>query len=86
MIAGLDLVVTVDTAVAHIAGSLGVPTLVIVPTVPDWRYAWPAGRTSPFYPSQSVVRRRRGDDLQVIANVRVLMERYVAAIARTVAA
>lgn len=57
VIARCDLVVSVDTSVVHLAGSLGVPTLALVPTVPDWRYQWPVGQTTPFYPSVTVIRR-----------------------------
>jgi hypothetical protein len=77
----LDMVVTVDTALAHIAGSLGVPSVVIVPTVPDWRWSWPDGSEvpgrTPFYPSVQVIRRRRADDLSVIARARRMIERAV---------
>lgn len=38
IIAGLDMVVSVDTAVAHLAGMLGVPCLCIVPLAVDWKY------------------------------------------------
>ena len=57
----LDLVITVDTAVAHLAGSLGVPGWVLLSHVADWR--WFAGRdTSPWYPSLTLFRQaRRGD-------------------------
>ena len=51
----LDLLVTVDTAVAHLAGALGVPTLVLVPFVPDWR--WMVNRDdTPWYRSVSLMR------------------------------
>lgn len=40
---GLDLVITVDTAIAHLAGSLGVPTAILLDSVPDWR--WRRGLT-----------------------------------------
>ena len=44
-----DLVICVDTSVAHLAGALGRPTFVLVPCQPDWR--WTANRaTSPWYP------------------------------------
>lgn len=78
VIAGLDLVVTVDTAVAHLAGSLGVPAIVIAPTVPDWRYSWPRGGDSAFYKSVTVIRRRRGDDFQCIGMARQIVEKYAA--------
>lgn len=52
-----DVVVSVDTLVAHLAGSLGVPTLVLPPTVPDWRWGRWMTTTTPWYPSVVVVRR-----------------------------
>ena len=53
-----DLVVTVDTSILHIAGSLGIPTLCLTPTTPDWRYPhWPDGDQTPWYPSVSLIRR-----------------------------
>ena len=70
VIASLDLVVTVDTLVAHLAGSLGVPTIVIAPTYYDWRYRWPGENGSPFYPSVSVFRQQYGDDVSAPARVR----------------
>lgn len=82
-IAGLDLVVSVDTSVVHLAGSLGVPTLCLAPTVPDWRYDWPAppkqSRRSPgtkFYPSVTVIRRQRGDDLSPVQAARAMIESF----------
>ncbi|MCC7052699.1 MAG: glycosyltransferase family protein [Gemmatimonadaceae bacterium] len=51
----LDLLVTVDTAVAHLAGALGVRTLLLVPFVPDWR--WMVDRPdTPWYDSVTLVR------------------------------
>ncbi|HEX3315378.1 MAG TPA: tetratricopeptide repeat protein, partial [Gemmataceae bacterium] len=55
---GLDLVITPDTSVAHLAGALGVPVWVAVPFVPDWR--WMRDREdSPWYPTMWLVRQRR---------------------------
>jgi Glycosyltransferase family 9 (heptosyltransferase) len=57
----LDLVVTSDTAIAHLAGALGVPVWVALSSSPDWR--WMMERSdSPWYPSMVLFRQhRRGD-------------------------
>jgi len=54
-LSGMDLVITVDTALAHLAGALGIPTLLLLPFGPDWR--WMLGRDdSPWYPSMHIYR------------------------------
>ena len=51
----VDLVISVDTSVAHFAGALGRPAWVMVPFAPDWR--WMVGRTdTPWYPSLRLFR------------------------------
>jgi hypothetical protein len=54
-LSGMDLVITVDTALVHLAGALGVPALLLLPFFPDFR--WLLGRTdSPWYPSLRLYR------------------------------
>jgi tetratricopeptide (TPR) repeat protein len=56
----LDLVVTSDTAIAHLAGALGVQVWVALPLAPDWR--WMYDRTdSPWYPTMRLFRQSRFD-------------------------
>ena len=55
LIVNLDLVITIDTAVAHLAGTLNIPTWLMLPHVPDWR--WLLDRDdSPWYPSIKLFR------------------------------
>ena len=68
-ISGLDLIVTVDTAVAHLAGSLGKPVWLLLAYAADWR--WMLDREdSPWYPSMRIFRQKRpGEWGDVIAHV-----------------
>jgi hypothetical protein len=60
-IMGLDLVITVDTAVANLAGALGARVWVAVPSNPDWRWGLTGDRT-PWYPTARIYRQpTRGD-------------------------
>jgi hypothetical protein len=55
LIEGLELVITVDTAVAHLAGSMGKPCWALIPFSPDWRWM-EKGDRSPWYPQMRLFR------------------------------
>ncbi len=70
VIANLDLVISVDTAVAHLTGAIGKPVWTILPFAPDWR--WLLKRNdSPWYPSMRLFRQNQpGDWNGVFENVK----------------
>lgn len=69
IVAQLDLVISVDTAQAHLAGALGAATWVLLPFAPDWR--WMLEREdSPWYPTARLFRQKQpGDWPEVIGRV-----------------
>ena len=61
LVSNLDLVISVDTSVAHLAGALGRRTCVLLPYAPDWR--WMLNRSdSPWYPTMRLFRQPKPDD------------------------
>ena len=74
LIANLDLVISVDTSVAHLAGALAKPVWILLPFMPDWR--WLLDRDdSPWYPTARLFRQdetRRWDG--VMARVRAALD------------
>jgi Tfp pilus assembly protein PilF len=61
LICALERTVSVCTAVVHLAGALGRPVQVMVPSIPEWRYG-ARGEGMPWYPSVRLVRQRAADD------------------------
>lgn len=74
LITALDLVITTDTAIAHLAGALGKPAWVLLHQAPDWR--WLADRVdSPWYPTLRLFRQLQpGDWTGVIEQVRTALK------------
>jgi hypothetical protein len=75
----LDVMITVDTSIAHLSAALGVPTWVFIPNPPDWR--WMVNRDdSPWYPNN--MRLFRQDEMDnwdpVMERVAQELEKFVA--------
>lgn len=75
LLSNLDLLITVDTAVAHLAGALGTPVWLLLTQAPDWR--WLLHRAdSPWYPSMRLFRQPAAGDWAAV------LERVAAELAR----
>ncbi len=78
VVSGLDLVIGVDTSVIHLSGALGVPTWVLLPYSPDWR--WMLDREdSPWYPTMRLFRQPSAGDWDALVSelVKALSVRLV---------
>lgn len=78
VISQLDLVIAADTAVAHLAGALGVPVWLALSSLPDWRWRI-SGETTRWYPSMRLVRQSRPGQWEDV------FDRMAAALAERVA-
>jgi Flp pilus assembly protein TadD len=79
LIQALDLIISTDTAVVHLAGALGAPTWVALSFIPDWR--WLLNREdSPWYPTLRLFRQRKpGDWPEVFQRIATALHQLVAA-------
>lgn len=84
LVSHLDLVITVATSVVHLAGSMGIPTWVLTPSRPAWRYRLDLD-TMPWYGSTKLFRQLPGvtDWAPVIDNVAKAAEGFLNAIKKT---
>ncbi len=74
LVASLDLVISVQTSLVHLAGALGKETWVLVPRVPEWRYG-NHGRDMPWYSSARLFRQTSTDWTEVLAEVETELSR-----------
>ncbi|MEO6921195.1 MAG: tetratricopeptide repeat protein [Collimonas sp.] len=83
IIANLDLVISVDTSIAHLSGALGVPVWILLPWVPEWR--WLLDREdSPWYPSARLFRQDEAGNWQdVIKRVTEALNDFINVLPKT---
>jgi tetratricopeptide (TPR) repeat protein len=78
LIRALDVVVAIDTTVAHLAGALGQRVWILLGQAPEWRYGL-AGETMPWYPSARLFRQpAAGDWAALLESVRAALARELA--------
>jgi tetratricopeptide (TPR) repeat protein len=77
LVSHLDLVISVDSAVVHLAAAMGKPTWVMIPFVPDWRWMM-KGDVSPWYPTIQLFRQSAiGDWASVVQRVREALDSFM---------
>jgi tetratricopeptide (TPR) repeat protein len=72
LMATLDLVITTDTCIAHLAGAMAMPVWILLPYLSDWRWMQTV-ETTPWYPTARLMRQRFADDWAGVVN-RVIRE------------
>ena len=74
----MDLIISVDTSIAHLAGALARPTWILLPFAADWRWRT-VGNETPWYPTARLFRQpRRGDWASVVTEVRASLAEWIA--------
>ena len=78
LIAGLDLVITTDTSIAHLAGAMGKPVWILLPHLADWRWMQEI-ETTPWYPTARLFRQSSPGDWEgVLERVLAGLDRFFA--------
>ena len=80
LIQNLDLIITVDSSVAHLAGAMGKKTWILLPFAPDWR--WQLDRDdSPWYPAVRLFRQNKiGDWQTVLTEIKTALPQFLTSI------
>lgn len=82
LIENLDLVISVDTAVAHLSGAMGKQVWTLLPFVPDWRWML-YRKDSPWYPTMRLFRQsKRGDWVSVFKNVESALRTLILSVSK----
>ena len=77
IIVNLDLVITIDHMIAHLAGALNVDTFLMIPCVPNWRWEISHRNTTPWYKSVKIFRQDVPDDwTSVIKKVKEELDKF----------
>ena len=77
-VAAMDLVIAIDNSTAHLAAALGLPTWLLLPFAPDWRWMLDTD-ASPWYPTMHIFRQPRlGDWGSVVRDVRAALADHIA--------
>ena len=60
LVSNMDQVISVDTVLAHLAGTMSIPTTLLLPKIPDWRWGLSGNKTD-WYPSIHILRQNSID-------------------------